>query len=97
LNSNFSDPDSGEDEEFVRSWRQNRMKELRSGIATQRRKSPSKRKYGRVETVDAAGYLDAVDKVSAETIVVVLIYSEVIPAPPPPHRRPCLAVSPNQQ
>jgi hypothetical protein len=83
LNSNNSDPDSGDDEEFIRTWRKHRMQELRTGIATQRRQSPSKRKYGRVETVDAAGYLDAVDKVSTETIVVVTIYNDVIPAPPP--------------
>ncbi|KAA8896094.1 thioredoxin-like protein [Sphaerosporella brunnea] len=76
LNANASDPESGEDEEFVRTWRKNRMQELRTGIATQRRQSPSKRKYGRVEKVDAAGYLDAVEKVSSETIVVVTIYND---------------------
>jgi hypothetical protein len=60
------------------------MQELRTGIATQRRQSPSKRKYGRVETVDAAGYLDAIEKVSSETVVVVTIYNDSVLTPPPP-------------
>lgn len=77
LNQGLSDPDSGEDEEsFVRTWRKNRLAELRLGAATQRRRSPSKRKYGRVENVDAAGYLDAVERVSPETVVVVTIYND---------------------
>lgn len=77
LNQSQSDPDSGEDEEnFIRTWRKNRLAELRLGVATQRKRSPSKRKYGRVESVDATGYLDAVERVSAETVVVVTIYND---------------------
>ena len=83
LNAN-SDPESGDEEDFVRTWRKNRMAELRNNTSTTRRKSPSKRKYGRVEVVDAGGYLDAVEKISPETIVVVTIYSDVrAPTLPP--------------
>ncbi|KAI5845505.1 thioredoxin-like protein [Tricharina praecox] len=71
-----SDPESGDDEGFIRSWRKHRMAELRTGIATQRKQSPSKRKYGRVVTVDAVGYLDAIEKVSPETVVVVTIFND---------------------
>ncbi|TGZ80516.1 thioredoxin-like protein [Ascodesmis nigricans] len=69
--------DSGDDDEaFVRSWRKHRNAESRQREkSTTRRKSPSKRKYGAVEEVDAAGYLDAVEKVGPETIVVVTIYN----------------------
>ncbi|KAL7271201.1 hypothetical protein RUND412_006054 [Rhizina undulata] len=70
-----SDVESG-DEDFVRTWRKNRLQELKSGVATTRRQSPSKRNYGRVEHVDASGYLDAVEKVSSDTIVVVTIYND---------------------
>lgn len=77
LNQNNSDPESGEEEDFVRTWRKNRIAELRTGTNT-RRKSPSKRKYGRVETVDADGYLDAVEKISPETVVVVTIYNDKV-------------------
>ena len=69
-----------DDDEFMRQWRQNRIEELSSTkqeVRT-RRSSPSKRRYGTVVTVDPAGYLDAVEKVSAETIVVVLIYDEQV-------------------
>ncbi|CAZ85303.1 unnamed protein product [Tuber melanosporum] len=70
-----SDVESGE-EDFVRTWRKNRMQELKTGQSNTRRHSPSKRKYGRVEVVDAVGYLDAVERVSSETIVVVTIYND---------------------
>lgn len=54
------------------------MQELQAASTQTRRRSPSKRKYGTVEEVDAAGYLDAVDKVSSETVVVVTIYDEEV-------------------
>jgi hypothetical protein len=73
-----SDDGSGDDDDFVRTWRKNRLQELRTGVATTRRQSPSKRKYGRVESVDAAGYLDAVERVSSETIVVVTVYNDEV-------------------
>ncbi|TGZ84882.1 thioredoxin-like protein [Ascodesmis nigricans] len=78
LNNRSSDEsgDDDDDEDFVRTWRKSRMAELREKSAATRRRSPSKRKYGTVEEVDAAGYLDAVDKVGPETVVVVTIYND---------------------
>lgn len=73
-----SDGESGSEDDFVKTWRKNRLTELKTGIATTRRQSPSKRKYGRVEVVDAGGYLDAVERVSSETIVVVTIYNDKV-------------------
>ena len=73
-----------DDDEFMRVWRANRLDELASmknEVMTKRR-SPSKRKYGGLVAVDAVGYLDAVEKVSAETIVVVLIYDHEVWAVP---------------
>ena len=52
------------------------MAELKAAAATTRRQSPSKRSYGRVEPVDANGYLDAIEKVSKDTVVVVVVYSD---------------------
>ena len=72
-------PDLSADEEeddFMRTWRAKRLNELSSmkqEVRT-RRQSPSQRRYGSLVSVDAAGYLDAVEKVGAETVVVVLIY-----------------------
>ena len=52
------------------------MAELKAAAATTRKQSPSKRSYGRVEPVDANGYLDAIEKVSKDTVVVVVVYSD---------------------
>lgn len=72
---------SSEDEEddFMRTWRANRMEELSnmSKLRT-RRHSPSQRKYGSLVAVDPLGYLDAVEKVPADTVVVVLIYDDEV-------------------
>ena len=86
---NFSEekspsPDASADDEeddFMRQWRVNRLEELANGgqdLRT-RRQSPSKRKYGTLVAVDPSGYLDAVEKVSADTTVVVLIYDDQVP------------------
>lgn len=63
--------DDNDDEEFMRKWRESRMQELQEG---KRRVSPNKKTYGRVDVVDANGYLDAVERVTADTVVVVCIY-----------------------
>lgn len=69
-----------EEDEFMRTWRASRMNELRTGEhdTRTRRVSPSKRKYGSLETVDAVGYLDAVEKVPVDTVVVVCIYDHAV-------------------
>ncbi|KAJ4391367.1 hypothetical protein N0V93_004984 [Gnomoniopsis smithogilvyi] len=70
---------SGEEDEehFLRQWRETRRRELeaedRSRVRN-RRTSPSMRTYGRFEEVDAMGYLDAIEKVSRDTTVVVFVY-----------------------
>lgn len=62
---------SDDDEDFMRRWREVRMAEL---VAGRRKVGPSKRRWGTVEVVDAAGYLDAIEQVMAGTVVVVCIY-----------------------
>ena len=76
-------PDASTDEEeddFMRTWRANRLNELASmnqEIRT-RRQSPTQRTYGSLVTVDPLGYLDAVEKVPSYTTVVVLIYDDEV-------------------
>ncbi|KAI9798254.1 MAG: hypothetical protein M1825_005387, partial [Sarcosagium campestre] len=73
-----------EDEEFINRWRSARLTELRSTPAasqsgrnaSSRRQSPSMRRFGRMDTVDAVGYLDAIEKVGEQTVVVVFIYDD---------------------
>ncbi|RHZ52226.1 phosducin family protein [Aspergillus thermomutatus] len=76
LLQNSSPPDcsaSEEDEEqFMRKWRESRMQELQNRKL--RRASPRRKMYGSVEKVDAVGFLDAIEKVSSDTVVVVCVY-----------------------
>ncbi|KAJ5945793.1 hypothetical protein N7454_002632 [Penicillium verhagenii] len=70
-----TDGSSGSDddeERFMRKWRTSRMQALQNRAA--RRPSPRGRHYGQVDNVDAGGYLDAIEKVTAGTVVVVCIY-----------------------
>ncbi|KAK4186826.1 thioredoxin-like protein [Podospora australis] len=75
-----SDGSGGEDadeEEFIQRWRESRKRELEEESrkpVRNRRTSPSVRMYGRMEEVDALGYLDAIEKVGRETVVVVFVY-----------------------
>ena len=71
--SDLSEDDS--DSEFMNAWRQNRLQELSSMRShNTRRVSPSRRIWGTLQDVDANGYLDAIEKVSPEDVVVVMIY-----------------------
>lgn len=70
--SHGSSSASEEEDDFMRQWREARLQELQQ--RNQRRPSPSKRIYGRVDIVDAEGYLNAIERVSSETVVVVCIY-----------------------
>jgi len=65
-----------DDEEFLERWRATRRAEIyKEGHEIRnRRTSPSVRRYGRLDEVDALGYLDAIEKVGRETIVVVFVY-----------------------
>lgn len=77
---------SSDSDGLMAQWRKGRIAELKAIASTTRRKTPSKRNYGRVEAVDAVGYLDAIERVSKDTIVVVAVYSDAVSfqSPPPP-------------
>jgi hypothetical protein len=64
------------DEGFMRQWREARLRELQNvgERIRSRTNSPSRRIYGGMPLVDGEGYLDAVDKTAAGTVVVVFIY-----------------------
>lgn len=79
-----SDVPSGEasdEETFLQQWRETRRRELESEASRAvrtRRTSPSVRVYGRLDVVDASGYLDAIETVSRETKVVVFVYDHEV-------------------
>ncbi|KAI0512770.1 thioredoxin-like protein [Xylaria bambusicola] len=82
--TNVSSPADSEDdvdsdeEAFLQQWREARRLELeaeaKSKNVRSRRTSPSPRMFGRFDTVDALGYLDAIEKVGRDTTVVVFVY-----------------------
>ncbi|CAJ0550693.1 hypothetical protein HG530_000648 [Fusarium avenaceum] len=66
-----------DEEAFLAEWRESRRRELESEASRSvrnRRTSPSVRIFGRLDEVDALGYLDAIEKVGRETTVVVFVY-----------------------
>lgn len=69
-----------DDEEFLEQWREARRQEIvREGNDIRnRRTSPSVRRYGRFDEVDALGYLDAIEKVGRETVVCVFVYDSEV-------------------
>ena len=69
--------DDEADSEFMKTWRANRLQELsqsQSQYSSQRRQSPSQRTWGTFVEVDANGYLDAIEKASEDSVVVVMIH-----------------------
>ena len=92
-----------EEDEFMDRWRHDRLNQLRNTstniITTNnstpttttksgRRSSPSLRRYGSVESVDAFGYLDAIERVGRDTIVVVYIYDDQVKISSPIIKQP---------
>ncbi len=74
--------DDPDEENFLRHWRDTRRRELESEgtqpVIRTRRTSPSVRLFGRMDEVDALGYLDAIEKVGRETVVVVFVYDHEV-------------------
>jgi len=73
------DASSDEEEEgFMKEWRAARLRELQNvgQRIRSRTNSPSRRIYGGFPLVDAEGYLDAIDKSSPETTVVVFVFGD---------------------
>ncbi|KXJ97670.1 thioredoxin-like protein [Microdochium bolleyi] len=66
-----------EEAEFLNKWRETRRAQLEAESQANprsRRTSPSLRMFGRLDTVDALGYLDAIERVGRETTVLVFVY-----------------------
>lgn len=77
-----SSEDENEDS-FMKEWRAARLRELQNvgQKIRSRTNSPSRRIYGNFPLVDAEGYLDAVDKSSPDTTVVVYIFNHHVSPP----------------
>lgn len=78
-NSSDSDIDLENDDEFMAQWRQQRLAELQEQFSSMdpqsQSQSPSRRRtYGALETVDANGYLNAIESSPKSTHVVVFLH-----------------------
>ena len=79
---NGSDKSTEDEDEFLQSWREKRLLEMEEKgrvLRTTRRTSPSKHSWPACLTsVDALGYLDAVERVPRDAVVVVLISDDEV-------------------
>ncbi|KAJ4290225.1 hypothetical protein N0V90_010440 [Kalmusia sp. IMI 367209] len=70
---------SDDDEDgFMKQWREARLRELQNAgqRIRSRTTSPSRRIYGNMPGVDGEGFLEAIEKVARDTVVVVFIYDD---------------------
>ena len=67
-----------DDRDFFDRWRKSELSKVMSRDVRNRRRSPSVRQYGTMHRVDAVGYLDAIEKVGHDTMVVVCIYDDEV-------------------
>lgn len=79
--ANGTDEDEDLDEEggaddFMRKWREKREEELRSGKWSGGARGRGR--YGTMNTVDALGFLDAVERVPRDTVVLVYVYDDEV-------------------
>ena len=73
--------EGGADEEFMEQWRQKRMGELETAKANGTIGATAygtRRGHGRVQVVDALGYLDAIEESPRGTVVVVFISDDEV-------------------
>ncbi|WPH01968.1 phosducin [Acrodontium crateriforme] len=68
-----------EDDEFMQEWREKRLRQMQNGEHESRMHNRDRsvaRRWGSLTAVDGEGFLDAVDKSPADTIVLVYIYDD---------------------
>jgi hypothetical protein len=84
----LGDEHDTDEESFLAQWRESRKRELeveaKAPVIRNRRTSPSVRMFGRMDEVDALGYLDAIEKVGRDTVVAVFVYDHEVCATPTP-------------
>ena len=69
-----------EEDGFMKQWREARFRELQNAgqRIRSRTTSPSRRIYGNMPDVDGEGFLEAIEKVARDTVVVVFIYDDTV-------------------
>jgi hypothetical protein len=89
--------DDDDEDGFMKQWREARFRELQNAgqRIRSRTTSPARRIYGNMPAVDGEGFLEAIEKVSRDTVVVVFIYDNTVRPPPrTPSTHPLTLLSP---
>lgn len=75
-----SEEEEEDDDSFMVQWRQRRLKELQTTSTHKKAHSTNLqvRMYGRLISVDAEGFLEAVECTPADTVVAVYIYDDMV-------------------
>jgi len=78
--STHSSEEEDNDDEFMAQWRQRRLQELQTPSAQkkQQHSNLAVRMYGRLISVDADGFLEAVECTPKDTVVAVYIYDDMV-------------------
>ena len=78
--SDEEEEDDELDDDFMAQWRRSRLQELQKGGhgSKMHSRQRSTRLWGSLTKVDGEGYLDALDKSPADTVVVVYIYDDFV-------------------
>lgn len=79
--------DDEEEDGFMKQWREARLRELQNAgqRIRSRTTSPTRRIYGNMPAVDGEGFLEAIEKVARDTVVVVFIYDSTVRSTTSPH------------
>jgi hypothetical protein len=73
--------DEEDEDGFMARWRQRRLQELTDKRFGRNVSPGSRRIWGTLQKVDAEGYLDAIEQVGKNTVVVVFIYDHAVSHP----------------
>lgn len=75
--------DDDDEDSFMKQWREARLRELQNAgqRIRSRTTSPARRIYGNMPAVDGEGFLEAIEKVARDTVVVVFIYDDTVRPP----------------
>lgn len=72
------DEDDDLDDEFVRRWREKRGEEIKSGKWNGTYAMRRKGRYGTMKTMDAFGFLEALERTPRDTVVAIYVFDELV-------------------
>lgn len=77
-NDSDQDEEDDEDDDFMRHWREKRGEEIKSGKWNGTYAVRRKGRYGSMKTVDAFGFLEALERTPRDTVVAIYVFDELV-------------------